>query len=554
MQPSQKICPLCQDTVDKLVYRFHFDSERVTIEKIKAEFPEWSREDGLCSRCLDFFHSEIVLGQRILPAIGPHFPIKTVDDFVVIPTGLRLNADPRFTGKGVTICFIDSGFFPHPDLIATKNRIKKIVDLSSSSEVIAKNPEEFDQVGNMWHGTMTSVVCAGDGYLSRGLYKGIASDAELVLLKVQNEEGRIPTENIVRALNWVLENHEIHNIRIVNISLGGDQEISYKESEIDRAAEELIKKGIVVVAAVGNDENATVKPPANSLNVIAVGGVDDENILEIPFNKLYHSSFGRTVDELMKPELIAQAIWIAAPILPGTVEEEEAGILYQLIQMNDEELMAKLSDGSSLRDLGYLEIGFNDIQSARNRILQRIRCGKFISPHYMHVDGTSFAAPIVTSVIAQMLEIDPQLTPAKIREVLFSTAGRIKDLPPERQGFGVVHPRKAALKALKRELISKSSLSPHISQRKNTIGFYVQHDCATQISVAGSFNSWAEDVLLMEAGKNGLWQLEIPMLPAGRYEYKFYVDEKIWIEDFDNPYRTPDGFNGFNSVLIVEPN
>jgi serine protease AprX len=55
---------------------------------------------------------------------------------------------------------------------------------------------------------MTTVVCAGDGYLSKGLYKGVASDAELVLIKVQNEEGKITTENITKALEWVLQNHE----------------------------------------------------------------------------------------------------------------------------------------------------------------------------------------------------------------------------------------------------------------------------------------------------------------------------------------------------------
>ena len=66
--------------------------------------------------------------QRILPEIGPHFPIRSADDFVILPTGLRLDADQRFTGKGVTICFIDSGFYPHPDLTAHKNRIKIIVD------------------------------------------------------------------------------------------------------------------------------------------------------------------------------------------------------------------------------------------------------------------------------------------------------------------------------------------------------------------------------------------------------------------------------------------
>jgi 1,4-alpha-glucan branching enzyme len=76
--------------------------------------------------------------------------------------------------------------------------------------------------------------------------------------------------------------------------------------------------------------------------------------------------------------------------------------------------------------------------------------------------------------------------------------------------------------------------------------------CASQISLAGNFNEWAQDVLLMEPGKDGLWKIEIPILPAGKYSYKFLVDEKHWMEDVDNPYREPDGFNGFNSLLIIE--
>ena len=517
------------------------------LDKIRAEFPEWTREDGLCPRCLDFFHSEIVMEQRILLPIGPYFPIKTADDFIVIPTGLRINADPRFTGKGVTICFIDSGFYPHLDLVGTKNRIRKIVDITDYSAVPTS--------GNAsWHGTMTSVVCAGDGYLSKGLYKGIANDAELVLLQVQDQEGKIPTENIVKALRWVLENHEGYNIRIVNISLGSDKTLSYKESEVDKFAEQLVEKGIVVVAAVGNDMNASIRPPANSLNVIAVGGVDDGNILEGSSNKLYHSSYGKTVDELMKPELIAHAIWIAAPILPATAVQREAQALYHLVETSNEELISELEIFSSAVELDKEVYESTNVEFIRNKIAQRIRSYKFISSHYMHVDGTSFATPIISSIIAQLLEINPELTPARVREILFSTASRIMDLPPERQGFGVVQPRKAVLKTLKRETISKPNLSPYIDQNRKTIGFYVQHDCASQISVAGSFNHWAQDVLLMEAGKNGLWQLEIPMLPAGRYQYKFFVDEKIGIEDFDNPYREPDGFNGFNSILTIEQN
>jgi 1,4-alpha-glucan branching enzyme len=105
---------------------------------------------------------------------------------------------------------------------------------------------------------------------------------------------------------------------------------------------------------------------------------------------------------------------------------------------------------------------------------------------------------------------------------------------------------------LKREALIKSNASPFVNQQKNSIEFYMQSDCASQITLAGSFNQWAEDVLILEPGRNGLWKIEIPMLPTGRYSYKFFIDDKMWVEDVDNPYREPDGFSGFNSLLILE--
>ncbi|HKO81418.1 MAG TPA: S8 family serine peptidase, partial [Chitinophagaceae bacterium] len=356
---------MCKDNVNKLLYRFHLDSERLVIEKIKEQNPSWSEHDGACSRCVDYYHTQLVMQQRILPEIGPHFPVRSADDFVILPTGLRLDADQRFTGKGVTICFIDSGFCPHPDLTAHKNRIKKIVDITKRES--ASNRNDSSQVSSSggdlegavssqvpsslrsarndggdlesaWHGTMTTVVCAGDGFLSKGLYKGIASDAELVLLKVQYASGRITTAHIVKALQWVLQHNKEYGIRIVNMSITDDDVVSYKQSEVDQLTEQLIEKGIVVVAAVGNDENGSIKPPANALNVIAVGGMDDHNRLGEPVHTLYHSSFGKTIDQLMKPELLAHAIWIAAPILPGTEEQQESELLHQLLELPDNHL------------------------------------------------------------------------------------------------------------------------------------------------------------------------------------------------------------------------
>jgi len=543
-------CPLCNDIVDKLLYRFHIDSERSVINRIKVQHPDWTEHDGVCGRCVDYYHTAIVREQRILPGIGPHFSIKSADDFVILPTGLRLNADPRYTGKGVTICFIDSGFYPHPDLTEGNNRIKAMVDITAATDNEQRLESDSAKTGD-WHGTMTTVVCAGNGYLSNGLYKGIASDAELVLLKVQDEDGHVSTGNIIKALQWVKLHYAEYNIRVVNMSLGADEAVSYRQSEVDKLAEELIELGISVVAAVGNDEDGLIKPPANALHVIAVGGIDDGNQLEHSWTA-YHSTYGKTVDELMKPELVAHAIWIAAPILPCTREQKEALTLYQLVNTPDESLVKELSGCIQDTALPAELSDVTSIQVIREAIVQRIQRCKYISPHYMHVDGTSFAAPVVSAVIAQLLEANPLLSPAAIRHVLFSSSKRVPGIAAERQGFGMVQPRKALLQVLNREIMLKPPVSPQVNRRRNFIEFYVQHDNAAQISLAGSFNQWAPDVLLMEPHKNGLWKIEIPLLPGGRYQYKFFIDECYWIEDVDNPYREPDGLTGFNSIFVIE--
>ncbi|HMX30364.1 MAG TPA: S8 family serine peptidase, partial [Blastocatellia bacterium] len=234
--------------------------------------------------------------------------------FAVIPTAERLNADAARTGRGVTIAVLDSGFYPHPDLA---NRIVAFRDVVNPRAELdaAQPPLTWD-----WHGTQTSVTAAGDGFLSDGVYRGLASESLLALVKV-SDRGRISDENIVRGLDWVIANADRYNIRVVNMSLGGDGEVSFRESLVDEAAERAVQAGLTLVVAAGNagcTADHRPIPPANAPSVITVGGYDDNNELGNQALDAYCSSFGPTLDGLLKPEIIAPAIWVAAPILPGT--------------------------------------------------------------------------------------------------------------------------------------------------------------------------------------------------------------------------------------------
>ncbi|MEW6209658.1 MAG: S8 family serine peptidase, partial [Acidobacteriota bacterium] len=134
--------------------------------------------------------------------------------FAVLPVAARLEADTSRTGRGVTIAFLDSGFYPHPDLTEPVNRILAYKDITR--RVTALTPSSAPQSWD-WHGTQTSVTAAGNGHLSDGYYRSLAPDANVVLVKV-SERGRIPEANIARGIEWVIENKDRYGIRILSIS------------------------------------------------------------------------------------------------------------------------------------------------------------------------------------------------------------------------------------------------------------------------------------------------------------------------------------------------
>src|SRR5207249_11715289 len=78
------------------------------------------------------------------------------------------------------------------------------------------------------------------------------------------------------------------------------------------------------------------------------------------------------------------------------------------------------------------------ISLLRQLITIKLREGNVINQHYKYVDGTSFAAPIVSSIIACMLEANPRLSPQQIKRILIETAERVPGIDVDRQGWGVV--------------------------------------------------------------------------------------------------------------------
>jgi serine protease AprX len=387
----------------------------------------------VCANCLELFI-------RAKAQIDSHHVVFEQTDHV-LPTPLRMDADERFTGRGVTIAFLDSGFFAHADLTKPTNRIVAYHSIFDGQD--DRTSLETADVAS-WHGMMTSVVAAGSGHLSQGFYRGIAPDAKVVLVKV-GRTGHIPDEHIERGLEWVLDNREKYDIRIVNISAGGDFEQSYLDSPLCQTVERTVAEGLIVVCAVGNAGMAPghpVLPPASSPSAISVGGLDDQNSLDRARRGMYRSSYGPTFDGLQKPEVIAPGIWVAAPILPSTPTADEAHLCSELDAAADDELRAIIDSHAGV-DKDFDEARDLPIPLLRQLITIKLREGNVINQYYKYVDGTSFASPIVASIAACMLEANPALTPQQVKRILIDSSERVTGVEVERQGWGVVVPRRA---------------------------------------------------------------------------------------------------------------
>jgi len=429
---NETVCPVCsRERRGEFVPMCGLEPDVQRL--ITANAPDSAEFHTVCARCVRLFEraKDQIEKDAAMQKDGSH----------VLSTPLRLDADPRFTGKGVTIAFLDSGFYPHVDLTTPRNRIiayRNMVDADGDVESL------FQPDVASWHGMMTSVVAAGNGSLSNGFYRGIAPEADVVLVKLART-GRITDENIKGALEWVLANRERFDIRIVNISAGGDEEKSYLNDPLLKVVEECTAAGILVVCAVGNSghlPNHPVVPPASAPSCIAVGGLDDKNSFNRSHRGMYRSSYGPTIDGLQKPEVIAPSIWVPAPILPNTPTAQQASLLEILDKAKDEDLHAIIRANPGI-DAELDAAVDRAVHSIRQLIILKIRNENVITKHYKYVDGTSFSAPIVSSVAAQMLEANPSLTPSQIKRILIDTAERLPGYEIDRQGWGVIDPRRA---------------------------------------------------------------------------------------------------------------
>jgi serine protease AprX len=279
-----------------------------------------------------------------------------------------------YQGSSITVAVVDSGWVGKEDFRATPGggamRLKTRVGF---------NGNESNLDDHLAHGVHVAGIIGGNGRVSKGKYIGIAPKVQLVSVKVNDKRGEASASGLVAGLQWINDNREAYNIRVVNLSLNSSVAESCDTSPLCAAVEILWFNGIVVVVSAGNNGAAGLYPPANDPFVITVGAVDDRGTASLTDDVMASfSAYGVTERGVPKPDLVAPGKNIVSPLASGGAE------------------LSKLHPGHRVD-------GKTD---------------------YFKMSGTSMAAPMVTGAVALLLQDEPELNPDQVKYRLMATANR----------------------------------------------------------------------------------------------------------------------------------
>lgn len=312
------------------------------------------------------------------------------DDNVRASFGFDTLWDQGYKGQGITIAVIDTGIAPHPDY---NDRVVGFKDW------VAGKTEHYDDQG---HGTHVAGCAQGDGTMSNGKYMGAAPEADLVGIKVLDKRGSGKLSDIIKGVQWAVDNKDKHSIDIINMSLGGPGFASYKDDPVAQSVGAAFDAGIVPMVAGGNSgpKPSTIGTPGNHPKAFTVGALNDKGTKTHADDSVaFFSSRGPTShDGLTKPDIL----------FPGVA------------------ITAANAQGSAIDRAPVPHIG----QS------------------YITISGTSMATPLMAGVVAAVMSANPDMTPQQVYDVFTSTANPLEGVDANSQGFGVGDPAEALEKAL----------------------------------------------------------------------------------------------------------
>ncbi len=221
------------------------------------------------------------LGPVLRPALMPEGRVTVGADKVFETWGLD--------GTGVGVAVLDTGIDnDHPDFegAIVAQQCYSEGSRSCAPRGLPKSDNAEDEYG---HGTAVSSMILGRG-VTKGLNEankqvtalGIAPRASLLAVRVFRDNGGAYDPDIVAGLDWVLTKQKEHNVKAVNMSLGGGAEIGTNcdnnHATVKAAFARLVSKGVTVVVATGNGGNADrVAFPACISNAMSVGATYDKS-------------------------------------------------------------------------------------------------------------------------------------------------------------------------------------------------------------------------------------------------------------------------------------
>ena len=327
--------------------------------------------------------------------------------------------DLGVSGAGINIAMVDTGVDnEHPGLsdkfVAGYDAVCYLTtDPTCYGDILRRTDGTYDPDDGNQHGTACMGMAASTGIDSNGEqteFYGAAPDAALVDVRIGTDAGAGPFENYVleqefyesamNGIQWIIDNKDTawqgadgtnYGIDILSLSWGitshegGGSDGNDMHSQILNVA---MEAGIVVSVAAGNDgpDNDGLSGMGSSDLSITIGATDDLNTINREDDTVAGYSSrgprrdngdGNPLNEL-KPELSA----------PGSNIIQAEGCVTSGLCNN---LL-----GGDAADNGYTGRG----------------------------SGTSYATPSVSGIIALMLEANPDLSPAEVKEILKFTAER----------------------------------------------------------------------------------------------------------------------------------
>lgn len=214
---------------------------------------------------------------------------------------IRFSDSFKVTGKNICIGLIDSGVYPHPDLISGKNKAIKFLDL------INEYNYPYDDNG---HGTFMSGIICGNGKLSNGVYSGIAKDSNIYSIKAFNALGYGYIGDILYAIELLISSSKELNLKIICLPFEINIIDIFILSLFQKLFDIAIKHTISIIVASGNIDNTehNIQGISTLNNCITVGGIDttSKNI------KVYKYSSSGPFCKIQKPDLVAACVDICS--------------------------------------------------------------------------------------------------------------------------------------------------------------------------------------------------------------------------------------------------